>query len=1612
MRNVWKTHAVGKRIVAICLLIVMLFHTSTANAMSLSGEDLVEEVKADETVPGNTESASTENDSELLVETLEPKTMESELSEIVEVIEVVEEIYATDAGNDVEPIEETETIGFRDVEITIEDFQVKLSGEFYCNEVTSYQIFLEFYDEEDDAFYTDRYELAIGYSNGNVSLNLSEIVVEKEPVYDADYMKLHAYTGEYYYSEPCELVYTAPAIGAFEDASAIFDGFNVRFDGTFNSSYDDATVDFVVEGYDAADTLVYSGRYYDSNTGTVALEDLRTSDGIVGFELINGISYVRLKAVSYSAKYADVYSDKFMRLREPNFTLNVKKTDVYATGVEFLFDYEGVWLSKPASWSSWEEEISGELRYGTSEDKSTWETKGIGSWLLDTDEKEPIDLEISGLEPETTYYGELYLYKEVYNELTEGNVFIYEQTIPLEVFTTTANHTYDLTEVFPDEQLRAAVMECLEITETSGVTSEQLEKVTNLYCWRDDVSDIPIRSLQGIELLTKLGSLNMGNHEIADISNVDWSVLKSLDSLNLRGNNLTVLPDSIKDSNLTSIYLSENKLSDTALADSIAKLPKGCTFADDALTTQRVNDVDLVLEDTYYIYGEKVPVVADILGMKCYTAKLFIDGSEVAATMSGNDVKIDESGITTTGSHTIQAKLYNEEEMVAESPVYTFQVVDEPMFFETEKVYMNSNERYLNVDVYTDEQKIISSANLVDGAGKVYMNTTSASSTYNTSSEPRFEKVNVYLPGKYLYRTSIYLRSQDYTTIPVGTYDVAVTYADGTTGVFEDIVEIVGETDAILTGIGQTELFDVDEYVYVTLSGTCLNPENYNYSLKQEFVELPLIYVGYKHESASQAIVKLKKDGWTNFPSNENAEMTVSPKAGYCLYGDLSPETLLDFNRYRGDRVAYYQQYNFALGKLEVAMNPEYWYMPVEVEVRENYSTSDPVIATGTGTATGELSYFELYNTDGTVFRPSKNIYYYTIKVGDYSSTDSVSGAVYNFTSRNVWSNLASVGEGNGVVNGYYQTDIPYSSNDSSAADYEAVITSEEGTVLVSAENITIQDTNGYLRIRMPFDLSSLEAGTYPVTLYKGGEVYASTTLQVVPNDKFILNSVSTSWISDSEMRVYLYTTNTLETDEYTITLEDENGNKVEGLTTTVETRNYTNLSLIVSGLDYKDALQNYYVKVIHNTLGEPCRADGSAYYSNEKGETKSNYNPIIGYTSATDCRTSVVFFNTGVVSFPASIKIYKPYDMQPLKEIIINDISELESNGAYYFSKSLVESLPNIDASYDVVITDSKNRVNVSGVPLPLTYRTSTAEVPELKFYGASLTLEDSLTANYKVNKSLIEANGFEKPYVKFTLNGKETIVTDYEVVGSHYVFDFSDIAPNQMNDTIEAVLCAEYDGEEYVSEPVSYSVAEYCYNMLEKCADDEYATLRTLLVDLLNYGAASQVYTSYKTDYLVNAALTETQKAWGTSVNPELESATNTAYAVIANPVVSWEGVSLNLKDSVAMRFRIGADSVEDLSVHIVSETGKEWNISGDTFAKAENGYYIFFDGLDASQMREVVYLTVYEGETAVSNTLSYSIESYACAKKESGDANLVALVYAMMKYGDAANAYESAQ
>ena len=304
---------------------------------------------------------------------------------------------------------------------------------------------------------------------------------------------------------------------------------------------------------------------------------------------------------------------------------------------------------------------------------------------------------------------------------------------------------------------------------------------------------------------------------------------------------------------------------------------------------------------------------------------------------------------------------------------------------------------------------------------------------------------------------------------------------------------------------------------------------------------------------------------------------------------------------------------------------------------------------------------------------------------------------------------------------------------------------------------------------------------------------------------------------------------------------------------------------------------------------------------------------------------------------------------------------------------------------------------------------------IGEIKLSNAAPTLYDNIAMNYKADKINFDNLGITDPYLVVTFHGQETTIRDYTVSedGKQYIFTFYNIAPNQMDDTLTATIHATYGGKSYEGATLEYSVATYCYRMLSNSAvvnNAEYAELRTLLVDLLNYGAAAQAFTGF-TGAKVNERLTAAQKVWGSTGTPTLESKTQTNYATIANPTVSWKSVGLVLEDAVNMRFKFTVPTLENVTLKITSDTNAEgWTIEAKDFLYEESNsrYYVDFGGLHAGQMRECVYVTVYQGDTAISNTLRYTIESYA-HKYQNADPvacpGLSDLVKAMMIYGDAA-------
>ena len=295
-----------------------------------------------------------------------------------------------------------------------------------------------------------------------------------------------------------------------------------------------------------------------------------------------------------------------------------------------------------------------------------------------------------------------------------------------------------------------------------------------------------------------------------------------------------------------------------------------------------------------------------------------------------------------------------------------------------------------------------------------------------------------------------------------------------------------------------------------------------------------------------------------------------------------------------------------------------------------------------------------------------------------------------------------------------------------------------------------------------------------------------------------------------------------------------------------------------------------------------------------------------------------------------------------------------------------------------------------------------------DITFSGASLTLHNNLTVNYKVDAALFEEQGFTDPYVVFTFNGTTVEVRDYTVADDRYVFDFTDIAPHLMNDTIYAALHVTRDGVEYVGTTSEYSIATYCYSMLETYSSNEYAALRTLLVDLLRYGSASQLYVGHRTDALADADLTPEQVAWGTATVPTKTSVFHAQYRATNDPEVRWKSAGLYLRESVSLRFTFQTAASANLSVRIRTANG-EWVIPQSEFIEVDGGYSVLFDGLGAAHMNDTVYVTVCRGSLPISHTLRYSVESYVyAAQSSSSDATLCILLDALLNYGNAAKVY----
>ena len=278
------------------------------------------------------------------------------------------------------------------------------------------------------------------------------------------------------------------------------------------------------------------------------------------------------------------------------------------------------------------------------------------------------------------------------------------------------------------------------------------------------------------------------------------------------------------------------------------------------------------------------------------------------------------------------------------------------------------------------------------------------------------------------------------------------------------------------------------------------------------------------------------------------------------------------------------------------------------------------------------------------------------------------------------------------------------------------------------------------------------------------------------------------------------------------------------------------------------------------------------------------------------------------------------------------------------------------------------------------VSYTGPVVAVEDPAFAGATLEVSAGISLDFLVSDATetteVKYNGVALPSAEYREG-----VTKYTLSG---------FGPQEMGDDFTVELFV--DGESV--DTLTYSVKDYCDAVL---ADDSAsAELKTLVKEILNYGAKAQVYRNYKTDALVNAGIEST----GVYRAP-------TDYALLKKTsiatTVNWKYATVNFADKIQLIFAFEG-TVDKVKVFVGDKTYETTNFGTD----ADGVSYVVFEDFTPADFRQKVAVQALNSSGTASRNLEYSVGSYVLFAAQSNDTAFANLAQALMIYGDAVAAY----
>lgn len=227
----------------------------------------------------------------------------------------------------------------------------------------------------------------------------------------------------------------------------------------------------------------------------------------------------------------------------------------------------------------------------------------------------------------------------------------------------------------------------------------------------------------------------------------------------------------------------------------------------------------------------------------------------------------------------------------------------------------------------------------------------------------------------------------------------------------------------------------------------------------------------------------------------------------------------------------------------------------------------------------------------------------------------------------------------------------------------------------------------------------------------------------------------------------------------------------------------------------------------------------------------------------------------------------------------------------------------------------------------------------------------------------------------------------------GDRYYADTHGIPAKNMVDQLYVCAYVILSDGTYVYSDVSvYSPVTYAQRILAK--ESSSASMKELVVALMNYGAAAQVYFNYKTDNLMNNWLTDEQKdyAWSEDMINALPTDTS-KYTFAVNDQIVWRAASVSFTGAVKQNyyFTIPQELLQNaVNVELLYWTESDYNALSEL--TVENARKVAFntancgaviEGTAAKALGDASYFAVhivYEDGEAFSKICVYSAHHYA--------------------------------